>query len=78
MVWLACVVGVVRSQTHGPTQSPALPHLAGFLAQFLAIHPVQDGNGPVGHLLAVVLAQSLGLGRSPMRPIHPRRNRYVI
>lgn len=46
-------------------EQAALDALAEFLARFFLIHPFADGNGHVGRILAVVLAERLGLAAAP-------------
>ena len=43
------------------SEAAALQRLAGFLGEFFAIHPFLDGNGQLGRLLALLLADRLGL-----------------
>jgi len=78
MVRLAGSIGALWDRYTGLTEPDALRHLAGFLAEFFAIHPFLDGNGHVARILAVVLAQRLGLSCSPGWTIHPRPYSHMM
>jgi hypothetical protein len=55
-----------------PGAGALLADLARFMATFFAIHPHLDGNGHVGRILAVVLAERLALRADPGWTLHLR------
>jgi Fic/DOC family len=60
------------------TEAEALASLARMLATFFAIHPYLDGNGHVGRMLAVLLADRLGLHTDPGWTLHQRPYGHVF